>query len=136
MDGRSLELFNDSLERCQANPGFLDRFYEIFIASDNTVAAKFAATDLKRQQLMLKTSLYLLLEASGRNPSAESILHLDRIALLHDRNHHDVPPAMYTLWLDCMLRAVRESDRMCNPEVESAWRAVLAHGVEIMQRRY
>lgn len=136
MEDRAMELFNDSLERCQANTRFLDRFYEIFIASDDGVAEKFAHTDLKRQQMMLKSSLFLLLEVAGRHPRGESVVHLERIAERHDRSHHDVKPELYTLWLDCMLRTVREFDMKCDDAVESAWRAVLGHGIEIMRARY
>lgn len=136
MEERAMELFNDSLERCQANTKFLDRFYEIFIASDAAVAEKFTHTDLKRQQMMLKSSLFLLLEVAGRHPRAESVAHLERIAERHDRGHHDVKPEMYALWLDCMLRTVRECDSKCDGAVESAWRAVLGNGIEIMQARY
>ena len=136
MEVSVIGLFNDSLERCQADPRFLDRFYETFIASDKAVAGKFARTDLKRQRVMLETSLYLLLEASGRNPSAESLAHLEHIAVLHDRNHHDVPPAMYELWLDCMIRTVREIDPKCTERTEESWRTVLGQGIRIMQARY
>ncbi len=136
MEVSEIGLFNDSLERCQANPKFLDRFYETFIASDKAVAAKFARTDLKRQRMMLKASLYLLLEASGRSPSAESLAHLEHIAVLHDRNHRDIPPDMYELWLDCMIRTVREFDPQCTERTEEAWRTVLGQGISVMQARY
>jgi hypothetical protein len=136
MDERNLELFNDSLERCQAHSEFLSRFYEIFIASDKAIAEKFTHTDLRRQQLALKTSLFLLLEASGRNPPRESITHLERLAERHDRNHLDINPGMYALWLDSMLQAVREFDPRFDASVERAWREVLARGIEVMQSRY
>lgn len=136
MEDRAMELFNDSLERCQANPKFLDRFYEIFIASDDAVAEKFAHTDLKRQQMMLKSSLFLLLEVAGRHPRGESVANFEGIAVRHDRSHHDVKPELYTLWLDCMLTTVREFDMKFDAAIENAWRAVLGRGIEIMQARY
>jgi hemoglobin-like flavoprotein len=136
MDERALEIFNDSLERCQADPAFLSRFYEIFISSDAAVAEKFARTDLKRQQLALKASLFMLLQASARNPPRETIAHLERIAERHDRRHLDIKPEMYDLWLDAMLQAVREFDRRYSAEVDRAWRQVLARGIELMQSTY
>lgn len=136
MNERDLELFNDSLERCQAHSNFLGRFYAIFIASDQAVAAKFAHTDLRRQQMMLQSSLFMLLEAAGRNPPPESLAQLRRIAEIHDRNHRDIKPEMYALWLDCMLQAVREFDPKFDADVERAWREVLAPGIELMKSRY
>ena len=136
MDEREIELFNDSLERCQSHAEFLTRFYEIFIASDRAVAEKFTHTDLRRQQLALKTSLFLLLEASGRNPPRESIAHLERIAERHGRRDLDIKPGMYALWLDSMLQAVREFDPRFDERTERAWRGVLARGIEVMQSRY
>ena len=35
--------------RPKSRPGFLDRFYELFMASSEEVAKKFADTDLKKQ---------------------------------------------------------------------------------------
>lgn len=136
MDELDLELFNDSLERCQAHPEFLDRFYKIFISSDPAVAGKFAHTDMKRQQVMLKSSLFMLLEAAGRNPPRESLAHLERIAERHDRKHLDIKPEMYALWLDCMLQAVAEFDRKYNSDVERAWRHILASGIDVMLSKY
>jgi hypothetical protein len=42
LNERDIELFNDSLERCTSGRRFLDRFYELFVASSTEVAAKFA----------------------------------------------------------------------------------------------
>ena len=51
------ELFNDSLERCTSDRRFLERFYELFIASSPEAAAKFAHTDFRVQKAALKVSL-------------------------------------------------------------------------------
>jgi hemoglobin-like flavoprotein len=136
MDERDYELFNDSLERCQSRPKFLDRFYELFIASDGSVAEKFANTDLHKQKMMLKVSLYMLLSISDRHPSPESILHLERIAERHSRAQLDIKPETYGLWLNCMLQAVKEFDPKYDSGVDSAWRHALAKGIEFMQAKY
>ena len=38
MNEQEIELFNDSLERCTRTFGFLDRFYELFLASSEEVS--------------------------------------------------------------------------------------------------
>jgi len=99
MNEREIELFNDSLERCTRASGFLDRFYELFLASSEEVAKKFKHTDFRKQKRALK-------------------------------------PEFYELWLDCLIRAVKEFDRLCDSETERAWRSMMRAGIEFMKSRY
>ena len=130
---RDVELFNDSIERCSRRPDFLHRFYTLFLASSDTVARKFEHTDLRKQARMLKTSLYVMMLASGE---IERIAHLERIAKLHSRAGLDIKPELYDLWLDRLMQAVRAFDPMCDPEIETAWRRLLQPGIEFMKSRY
>jgi hemoglobin-like flavoprotein len=131
MHERDVELFNDSLERCSRRPDFLRRFYTLFLASSPTVAKKFEHTDLRKQERMLKASLYIMMTASG-----ERTVHLERLAELHSRAGADIKPELYDLWLDRLVQAVKEFDPMFNPETETAWRRVLQLGIEVMKSRY
>ena len=133
MYDRDVELFNDSLERCSRGPDFLRRFYTLFLASSDTVAKKFEHTDLRRQAKLLKTSLYIMILASGES---ERIVHLERLAKLHSRAELDIKPELYDLWLDRLMQAVKEFDPMFDLETETAWRRVLQHGTEFMKSRY
>jgi len=129
------ELFNDSYERCLRQPGFLERFYEIFMASSEEVAAKFARTDFTRQRRLLKWSLYMLMCAAS-TPLPEVTTHLERISEVHSRGHMDIKPEFYDLWLDSLLQAVREFDPMLNEDIEAAWRQVLDYGIQFMKSKY
>ena len=133
MQERDVELFNDSLERCTCDPAFLRRFYALFLASSDTVARKFEHTDLQRQARMLKTSLYIMMLASG---GSERTAHLERLARLHSRAELDIKPELYDLWLDRLVQAVGEFDPMFDPEIETAWRRMLQPGIECMKSRY
>lgn len=126
-----VELFNDSLERCTEHPQFLARFYEIFLASSPDVADKFKHTNFNRQRRMLKSSLYLLIFASEGKP--EGLSHLDRMAEVHGKGHLDIPEFMYELWMESLLKAVREFDVAFSPRVEQAWRNMLLEGIEHMK---
>ena len=130
---RDVELFNDSLERCSRSPEFLQRFYALFLASSDVVAGKFERTDLRKQARMLKTSLYVMMLASGE---IERIAHLERIAKLHSRAGLDIQPELYDLWLDRLVQAVEEFDSQFDPDIEAAWRRVLRPGIEVMKSRY
>lgn len=133
MGERDVELFNDSIERCSGKPDFLRRFYDLFLASSDTVARKFEHTDLRKQARLLKTSLYILMLASGES---ERIAHLERLARLHSRTGLDIQPELYDLWLDRLVQAVAEFDPLFDAEIETAWRRVLQPGIEYMKSRY
>lgn len=130
----ALELFNDSLERCHNHAGFLDRFYDLFLASSADVAAKFAHTDLVQQKKMLKRSLYLVLSLGREN--AEQETHLERIAQVHSHTERNIAPAMYALWLDSIVQAAQEHDPFFKAHTEEAWRMVLQRGIDFMIARY
>jgi hemoglobin-like flavoprotein len=125
----------DSLSRCVASPAFLDRFYELFMASSPEVAEKFASTDFARQKQVLEDSLYLMLSAAG---TTGGVAHaqLEKLAKRHSRGELDVRPELYSLWLDSLMKAVRESDPSYSPELEKAWREALKDGIEFLKARY
>jgi hemoglobin-like flavoprotein len=130
---RDVELFNDSIERCSSTPDFLRRFYTLFIASSKAVATKFEHTDLRKQARLLKTSLYIMMLASGES---EQVAHLERLAKRHSRTELDIKPELYDLWLEKLVQAVREFDPKFDTETETAWRRVLQPGIEYMKSRY
>jgi hemoglobin-like flavoprotein len=131
---RELMLFNDSLERCGLRPGFLQRFYQIFAGSSDEVAAKFRNTNMQQQAALLRVSLYLVMLASWGKPEGHA--HLERIAKIHSRAGRAIRPALYDLWLDCLLKAVREYDPWLDDETERAWREVMAPGIEFLKASY
>jgi hemoglobin-like flavoprotein len=130
---RDIELFNDSLERASGTK-FLERFYELFVASSPEVAEKFAHTDFRKQRRAIKVSLYMMMSAALGHPEGD--VHLTRIAQLHSRAALAIRPALYDLWLDCLVQAVGEHDRAFSGETERAWRRVMAPGIEFMKSRY
>jgi hemoglobin-like flavoprotein len=131
---RDVEVFNDSLERCNSTRGFLDRFYELFISSSPEVAAKFANTDLRVQKASLKVSLYMIMASIERKP--EGKVHLERVATRHSRAALDIGPHLYDQWLECLIQAVRECDPAFSGETERAWRSVMRVGIEFLKSRY
>ena len=134
MNEREIELFNDSLERCTGASGFLDRFYELFVASSEEVAQKFKHTDFQKQKRALRISLYMMMQAT--EGKAEGDTHLKQIATLHSRSQLDIRPELYEIWLDCLIRAVKEFDRSCDGETERAWRNMMRAGIEFMKSKY
>lgn len=132
-----LEFFTDSMSRAfgdeRQHLDFMTRFYELFIESSPDVARRFAATDMARQKEMLARSIREMLDFSTSRAASE---HLRQAAERHNRAHRDIPPALYDLWMDCLLATVREFDTGFNDEVELSWRVVLAPGVAYMKFKY
>ncbi len=51
----------------------------------------------------------------------------------HSRAELDIKPELYDLWLDQLVQAVREFDRMFDTEIEAAWRRLLQAGIECVK---
>lgn len=130
---KDIELFNDSLERCTASADFLQRFYDLFLASSGEVAQKFAHTDFRKQTRLLRTSLYIMMLSSD---DPELGAHLQRLAQRHGRAGLDIRPELYDLWLDCLLQAAAQFDPKFDDQAASAWRRVLQPGIEFMKSKY
>lgn len=124
----------ESLRRCNANPKFLDIFYDKFISSSEKVAEKFVKVDLEKQKQVLKRSLRMLI-MSGRGDDT-AVMFLRQIAERHSRRDLNIEPELYTPWLESLIATVRQVDGECSPEVEQAWREVLQHGIDYMIAEY
>lgn len=83
---------------------------------------------------MIKSSLYMLIYAAEGKPEGE--VHLKQIAKLHSRHELDIKPALYDLWLECLIQAVKEFDPLFNAEIEKIWRSFMKQGIEFMKSRY
>ena len=135
MDAPAIGVFNDSLARCLRGDQFFQRFYELFLASSEEVREKFRATDFRKQRRMLQTSFYMLVEYIALGwPECKA--YLERIAAAHSKQGRDSPPHLYDLWLECLLRAVKECDAFYSTEVEAAWRFMMGAGIAFLKSRY
>jgi len=135
MDERILKIIDDSLARCNANPAFLDRFYETFLASSPKVREKFAHTDFTRQKRALRASLYaMLLAASDEGKGPER--YLRELAESHSSRKLSIGAEFYDLWLDSLLATVKELDPEYSPEVEKAWERVMMVGIDYLLSHY
>ena len=134
LDEHTVETFHDSLDRCQATPTFFANFYDRFIRAHPEVAAKFARTDMRKQQWVLQASLHMIMLASQGNGASQ--VYLARVAERHSRRHLDIPPEMYDLWLQCLVETVAEIDPRFNEDVRLAWRRVMASGISYMKSGY
>lgn len=131
----SLVEFEASLKRCEARAGFLDAFYENFLASSPEVAEKFVGTDFARQKELLKTSFHHLLLVA-RDPKQGPDPYLEEVAVRHGAGGLAIGAHMYDLWLDSLIETVRARDPECSPEVEAAWERVMMVGIHYLCANY
>jgi hemoglobin-like flavoprotein len=130
------DTFLASLGRCRATAGFLDAFYQRFVASSDEVRTKFAKTDMMRQVQMLEDTLFVVANAVQGEEGSPARSDLPRIAERHSRRDLDIRPELYDLFLKCLIVTVRTHDAKFTPEVEVAWREVMGFGIEYMRKHY
>jgi hypothetical protein len=109
---------------------FLTRFYERFVAADALIVDKFRHTDMAHQKEMLRESLEVMRDFFLDHRSNPHLLTLARI---HGGRGRDIPPRLYLTWLDCVVATVHDVDPEVTPNVELAWRIVMAPGIEFMK---
>ncbi len=122
------------MNRCQANPQFLNRFYNKFVIANPAVRKKFAHTDMEDQKMMLHASLYMIGLATQGNRAAS--MYLDNIAKRHSKADLDIPAELYDLWLETLLQTVSETDDSFDEQTEAAWREVMQYGIDFMESHY
>ena len=132
MRADQVKLVEESYARCFESPGFLDTFYQHLLESSPAIPPMFSQTDFERQHKVLQHGLgVLLIYAKRENPAL-----LQRIADRHNRDDVDVDPSLYPFFVESLLSAVRKHDSQADPDLEEAWRAVLAPGIEFMKDQY
>src|SRR5450759_1837153 len=135
LDAEVLNVVELSLDRCGANPAFLDRFYATFLASSPKVRAMFEHTNFYRQKRALQASLHgMLLHIRGNDAAGDP--YLLEIARRHSRGQLGIGAELYDLWLDSLLAVVRECDPQCTPEVLAAWEKAMTLGIQFFLSHY
>jgi hemoglobin-like flavoprotein len=135
-----IEVFRASLKRCLESKDFLGQFYHRLLASSEEVRQKFENVDLDRQAKVLENSLYILTVAAQSSRSGEAVSpawqEMTRLATMHDRNHLDIRPGLYDLWLHCLLDAARSNDPEFTPQIEEDWQKTLKIGIDYLRSHH
>ena len=128
------QLFITSLNRCKTDESFIPSFYERFMDCSEEIRDKFKLTDFNSQNEMLLRSLELSADATLGVPEALEEIH--ERGRTHDREHLDIRPELYELWLESLIATAKRTDREWNHHIESAWRSILGHVIKLMTRMY
>jgi hemoglobin-like flavoprotein len=124
-----------SYGRCLRSKGFIERFYEIFLASHPAIAPMFASTDFTTQRMALRRGISMAIShADGSGLVRRGI---DEMASVHARSGRaPVPPALYGHWVDSLLQAVSECDPQASPALLERWRLGMGAVVATFTARY
>lgn len=124
-----------SFGRCLRRPGFIERFYEILLASHPAIAPMFARTDFRGQRLALRRGISMAIAwAAGSTMVQRPMLQMIEV---HSRTGRaPVEPALYACWVDCLLRAIDEFDTELTPELAREWREAMEKVVAHFARHY
>ncbi len=124
-----------SYGRCLRGNGFIERFYEIFLASHSDIASMFEKTDFRQQRVALRRGISIAIShAAGMAMVNRSI---DEMARVHAREGRTpVRPSLYANWIDSLVAAVREKDPEATPALLERWRTAMGIAVEKFTMRY
>ena len=136
--GELARLFNDSYDRAMKRSApsgaeFFSAFYSLLMAKSPEAAHKFRHVDMREQVRMLRASLATLLAFFATGGQDD---YLGKLAERHSKRGADIPPELYSVWLDCLLETAGRCDPDFSDEVEAAWRSVFSKGIEFMISRY
>lgn len=117
-----------SYYRCRRGGGFIDTFYDLFLAKSPEIAAKFVKTDFHLQKLMLRQALLEMLcfhrGIAGTNEEIER--------LSHSHQELAIRPEMYSMWLDALCEAIQRHDPAYTVELEQKWREAMLQSIREM----
>lgn len=124
-----------SYGRCLREKGFIERFYEIFLASDPAIARMFAKTDFQQQRFALRRGISVAIShASGSSLSKRT---MDQMADAHSRKGHaPVNPELYPFWVKSLLQAVKETDPQVDAPLLKRWEQSMNEAVKTFVQHY
>ncbi len=113
-----------SYGRCLAGKGFIERFYEVFMARDPEIAAMFARTDFQKQRLALRRGISVaIFHAAGSNVVGRATAEM---ADVHSRaGRCPVRPELYRHWIEALLQVIPEFDREADAALLARWREAM-----------
>lgn len=113
-----------SFGRCLRDKNFIERFYEVFMASNAEVAAMFARTDFQKQRLALRRGISVaIFHAAGSSVVKRS---MQQMADVHSRSGRcPVAPHLYPYWVDSLMAVIAETDAEADEALLARWREAM-----------
>jgi hemoglobin-like flavoprotein len=123
-----------SFDRCGESDGFYDMFYDTFLAKSPDIPALFARTDFRKQKLLLKATIVIMVRHRIDDERARQALA--KVAQTHNRSGYNIKPELYRLWLDSLCETVRQHDPEFTSDLEVQWRERMQEGIGVIVAEY
>lgn len=129
------EDLQQSYGRCLRDKRFIERFYEVFMASHPAIPPMFAKTDFGAQRVALRRGISVaILHAAGSGLSRRTTEQMADVHARHGRA--PVDPALYPYWIDSLLAVVAETDPEATPALLARWRTAMGVVCATFTQRY
>ena len=129
-----MDKIKESYGKCVLEEGFFDKFYFTFFNSHADFKPLFSKTDFNKQKQLLKETInFMIMYANGSGIAART---LDRVAILHDKDHINIRPEYYKYWVDSLIDTLKEFDKEFDDSLEHNWRETLDQGIQLFISRY
>ncbi len=124
-----------SYGRCLRDKHFIDRFYEVLMASHPEIPPMFAHTDMFKQRLALRRGISIaILHAAGSTLAKRSV---DKMADLHGASGPaPVQPHFHACWLESLIKVIAETDPVADTALLVRWRQAMSVVIDVFTRRY
>lgn len=126
------DLVFQSYGRCCRNDDFFVDFYDSFMASSDAIRSRFSDTDMAAQRHLLRNGIMQLILVARGMPDRK----LRALGESHSRANLNIQPEWYELWLESLLKTVRQHDPEYTPDLREAWREVLKPGIQLISGAY
>lgn len=119
--------YNDlqqSYGRCLRDKHFIDRFYQVLMASNAEVAAMFVHTDFAKQRLALRRGISVaIFRAAGSSVVRRTTEHMADVHGMAGRC--PVAAHLYVHWIDSLIKVIAETDRESDAALLMRWRQAM-----------
>ena len=113
---------------------FTIRYYDTFLSKSPDIPALCAHTDFKKQKLLLKATIAIMVRHRIDDARARQVLA--KVAQTHNRSGYNIQPGLYRLWLGSLCETVRQHDPECTLDLEAQWRERMQEGIEVIVAQY
>ena len=128
---KDVEPVINSYLHCLEKDGFLDRFYELFLNTDERISDMFLLVDFDKQKDLLRKGIMTILSFLDHESLAGKIT-IKRLRETHSSRGMNILPEYYQIWKSCLIQAVSEYDHEFSDEIRSYWENVLDKGIELI----
>jgi len=134
MQTQMAEEVKKSLGRCLHWGDVFETFYRIFLERDPRIPERFVSTDWQEQKKLLRQGVNNVIGFYDGSYTAKHVM--ERIRHTHGRERLNIPPDLYSHWVESMIEAVRTLDPEFSPTLEQYWREILRSGTNYVVMGY